>query len=218
MWSALGKEKRPRNPIHRLKIPNTNPPQYECHSKRMAEIACNHYKSLQDEDLDPDTNIEEYNAELNKFLNEIPENQCLEEPEQTTMCWKVTEEQVSQALQCTKDGTATGLDSCPYKLWKTLEKRHNKMRNKNAPSFNIIKALTYLFQDIQEHGVDERTTFTTRWMCPLFKKKDPTEISNYRPITLLNTVYKLLTKVLVIQLLDHVSHLIHPDQAGFIPG
>ena len=29
--------------------------------------------------------------------------------------------------------------------------------------------------------------------------------------------YKLLTKVLALQLLDHVSQLIHPDQAGFIP-
>jgi len=88
----------------------------------------------------------------------------------------------------------------------------------NTPSFDITKVLTYLFQDIQEHGVDKRTTFTTGWMCPLFKKKDPMEISNYRPITLLNIVYKLLTKVLAIQLLNHVNQLIHPDQAGFIPG
>ena len=55
-------------------------------------------------------------------------------------------------------------------------------------------------------------------MCPIFKKKDPTDICNYRPITLLNTVYKLLTKVLAIQLLEHVSQIVHPDQAGFIPG
>jgi len=54
-------------------------------------------------------------------------------------------------------------------------------------------------------------------MCPLFKKKDPTDIHNYRPITLLNTDYKILTKVLAIQLLDHVNQLVHPDQAGFIP-
>jgi hypothetical protein len=39
IWSAQGKEKKPRNPIHKLKIPNVNPPQYECHSKRMAELA-----------------------------------------------------------------------------------------------------------------------------------------------------------------------------------
>jgi len=54
-------------------------------------------------------------------------------------------------------------------------------------------------------------------MCPLFKKKDPTDISNYRLITLLNTDYKLLTKVLAIQLLNHISQLVHLDQAGFIP-
>jgi len=198
MWSALGKEKRPRNPIHRLKIPNTNPPQYERHLKKMAGIARDHHESLQNEDIDPDVNLEEYNTKLNEILNEIPEDQRLEEPDRTNMCWKVTEEQVSQALRRTKDGTATGLDGCPYELWKALEKRHNKLRTTNTPSLDIIKALTYLFQDIQEHGVDKRTSFMTSWMCLLFKKKDPTEISNYRPITLLNTVYKLLTKVLAL--------------------
>jgi Reverse transcriptase (RNA-dependent DNA polymerase) len=39
----------------------------------------------------------------------------------------------------------------------------------------------------------------------------------YRPITLLNTDYKLLTKVLAIQLIEHAHALIDEDQAGFIP-
>ena len=34
---------------------------------------------------------------------------------------------------------------------------------------------------------------------------------------LFNTDYKLLTKVLAIQLMDHIETLIHKDQAGFIP-
>jgi hypothetical protein len=55
-------------------------------------------------------------------------------------------------------------------------------------------------------------------MCPIYKKKDPTDISNYRPITLLNTDYKLLTKVLAIQLMEPIHNLVHLDQAGFIPG
>jgi reverse transcriptase-like protein len=53
-------------------------------------------------------------------------------------------------------------------------------------------------------------------MYPIYKKKDRSEISNYRPITLLNTDYKLLTKALVIQLTDDNSDLIHRDQSGFI--
>jgi Reverse transcriptase (RNA-dependent DNA polymerase) len=55
-------------------------------------------------------------------------------------------------------------------------------------------------------------------MCPLYKKKEKTNIENYRPITLLNTDYKLLTKALTIQLTEIISPLIHKDQAGFIPG
>jgi len=54
-------------------------------------------------------------------------------------------------------------------------------------------------------------------MCPLYKKKDRMEISNYRPITLLNTDYKLLIKVLTHQLLDSIEIMIHNDQTGFIP-
>ena len=217
IWSALGKEKRPRNPIHRLKIPNTTPPQYERNSKRMANLARNHHDTMQNADIDRNMSPEQYNTKLNNLLRDIPENQCLEDPERTAMSWKVTEDQVRRALQRTKDNSATGLDGCPYELWKALERRHNKLRHVNTPSFDVIKALTYLLRDIQEHGVDDRTSFTTGWMCPIFKKKDPTEISNYRPITLLNTDYKLLTKVLAIQLLDHANRLVHPDQAGFIP-
>ena len=122
MWLALGKEKRPRNPIHRLKIPNTNPPQYEHHSKRMAELAHENHDTLQDEDVDPSISPEEYDAMINDILNAIPETQRLEEPERTNMSWKITEDQVRKALHRTKDGTATGLDRCPYKLWKALEK------------------------------------------------------------------------------------------------
>jgi Reverse transcriptase (RNA-dependent DNA polymerase) len=55
------------------------------------------------------------------------------------------------------------------------------------------------------------------WMCPIFKKKDPMIISNYHPITLINTDYKLLTKVLALQLSDYTRNLIYSDQVGFIP-
>ena len=56
----------------------------------------------------------------------------------------------------------------------------------------------------------------TGWMCPLFKKKDPTDIKNYRPIIVLNTDYKFLTKVLALQLMESADTLIHEDQAGFV--
>ena len=217
IWSALRKEKRPRNPIYRLRIPGSNPPQYKHHSKRMAELAQNHHNTLQDEDIIPGIDPNEFKEKMNDLLRNIPVNQCLEELERTKMNWKIMEDQVRKALHLSKDGSATGLNSIPYELWKTLQKRHNKKKHKNNQSFDMIKALTYVFRDIQEHGMDNRTEFTTGWMCPLFKKKDPTDICNYHPITLMNADYKLLTKVMAIQLMDHTHQLIHPDQAGFIP-
>jgi len=54
-------------------------------------------------------------------------------------------------------------------------------------------------------------------MSPIYKKKDLTDIRNYRLLTLLNTDYKLLAKVLASQLMIDIGNLIHLDQAGFIP-
>jgi hypothetical protein len=88
---------------------------------------------------------------------------------------------------------------------------------KRIEGFDIIRSLTVIFTDIRTHGVDKRTSFAEGWMCPIFKKKDKTDISNCRPITLLNTNYKLLTKTLTLQLVEPIHTLIHPDQAGFIP-
>jgi Reverse transcriptase (RNA-dependent DNA polymerase) len=55
-------------------------------------------------------------------------------------------------------------------------------------------------------------------MCPLYKKGDRTHISNYRPITVLNTDYKILTHAPTNHLTTVVPSLIHPDQAGFMRG
>ncbi len=41
---------------------------------------------------------------------------------------------------------------------------------------------------------------------------------NYRPITLLNTDYKLLSKILAVRLADIAPSIIHKSQAGFVPG
>ena len=120
------------------------------------------------------------------------------------------------ALKLAKNGSATGLDGCPYKLWKELNKRHEKAMSIGAPSFNTIGALTCLFGDIQAYGLVMGSNFASGWMCPIYKKKDPMDISNYRPITLLNTDYKLLTKTLALQLIEPIHTLVHPDQAGFI--
>jgi hypothetical protein len=53
-------------------------------------------------------------------------------------------------------------------------------------------------------------------MCPIYKKGEKTEIANYRPITILNTDYKLFTKSIQAKLASVAHNLIHPNQVGFM--
>lgn len=48
--------------------------------------------------------------------------------------------------------------------------------------------------------------------------KDKRILSNLRPITLLNTDYKILTTVLAARLKTGISKLISPTQSGFLKG
>ena len=55
-------------------------------------------------------------------------------------------------------------------------------------------------------------------MCPIYKKGDRSLIGNYWPVTLLNTDYKIYTKDKSIKLVSAIPQIIHPNQAGFMPG
>jgi hypothetical protein len=78
--------------------------------------------------------------------------------------------------------------------------------------------LQSLFNDIKRFGISHGCQFADGLMCPIYKKGERTKIENYRPITLLNTDYKSLTKILANRLSHVAGSLIHRDQAGFIPG
>lgn len=57
-----------------------------------------------------------------------------------------------------------------------------------------------------------------RGIITLIPKKDVDRrrVANWRPITLLNCDYKILTKAIALRLQRHIPSLIHPDQTGFM--
>ena len=183
----------------------------------MAKLARDYHYDLQLQDLWAPNTADEYTRCLNNTLNEIAKSHKLCEPDRTTLNWYVTKAQVTKAINLSKNGLATGIDGCPYELWKTLLQCHNKAQQSNSQGFDIVTTLTNVFNNIQMHRMHPDSNFAQGWMYPIFKKKDPTLISNYCPITPLNTDYKLLTKVLALQLIEHAHTLINEDQAGFIP-
>ena len=184
----------------------------------MAELSRNFHNNLQSKDLAHFRDQEDHDLKLHDVLDAVPASQQLSEPHLTEMNWSATEAQIAKAIELGKNKTATGLDGCPYELWKALKSRHESLSTQpDARSFDIVKALTTITNDIQSHGLDPNADFAVAWMCPVFKKKDPTEIGNYRPISIMNTDYKLLTKVMAIQLNDCAHDLIHNNQAGFVP-
>ena len=115
-----------------------------------------------------------------------------------------TEQEVLRALRRAKPGRSPGLDGIPADLYCRL-------RQSFAPLFSR------LFTAIASTGVLP-PGFHEGLITILHKSGDRSDPSNYRPITLLNTDYRLYTLLLARRLGPCLPHIIDPEQAAFVPG
>jgi hypothetical protein len=85
-------------------------------------------------------------------------------------------------------------------------------------NWNILKSdLGALFQDFHKGEMDiRRLNYVTITLLP--KVKEASRVQQYRPICLLNCLYKWFTKVLTIQLEVVAMRLIHRNQIAFLSG
>ena len=75
--------------------------------------------------------------------------------------------------------------------------------------------------DVIKYSLENDTLSKTQYnaiITLLHKKGNREDISNWRPISLLNTDYKIITKILAERLKLFLPKLIHSDQKGFISG
>lgn len=55
-------------------------------------------------------------------------------------------------------------------------------------------------------------------ICLIPKMDNLSMVAQFRPISLCNTIYKALSKIVVGRLKKHMDNLISPYQTGFVPG
>lgn len=56
------------------------------------------------------------------------------------------------------------------------------------------------------------------YICLVLKIKNPEQITHYRPISLCNTIYKVITKIIVNKIRPYLDKIISPNQCSFISG
>ena len=80
----------------------------------------------------------------------------------------------------------------------------------------LANPLTYIFNKSLSIGVFPEL-FKLAKINPIFKKDNPHEITNYRPISLLPTLSKILEKIVYIRLYTFINKhkILNPNQFGF---
>ena len=214
-WVRSAKENNPRDTIRALRNPLGDVNRRATRSDEMAQLTRDYHEKLLSIDRDP--TLEPEAEALEKVLENM--TTTLNGEMINNLRKKISADEVEKALKESANDKSPGLDGIPTELWRLLHQQYKSADEKERHEFcNITEVLAYIFNDIAEHDITEGTGFNDGWMCPIYKKKEADNIANYRPITILNTDYKLLTKAIATRLSDVAPHLIHPDQAGFIRG
>lgn len=144
---------------------------------------------------------------VEEIENSVPDLDlpCLTDEESLLLDAPFTQEELKVALTKLNPNKCPGTDGLPPEFythfWDLL-----------AP--HLYQSLLF---SVEEGALSSEQR---RGIITLIPKKDVDRrlVSNWRPITLLNTDYKVLTKAAAIRLQRVMAKLIHPNQTGFMPG
>ena len=157
----------------------------------------NFYKGLYTTQFTQDNTYERHRPNLDHIgLNKLSEQekQLLEGP--------ITLEELTKALKSFENNKTPGCDGLTKEFYMTFW--HDL-----APV--LLETLNYCTQRHLMTNSQRRGVITL-----IHKDKDRTNIANYRPISLLNIDYKLLSKVLATRIKGVINKIVHSDQIGFL--
>ena len=82
---------------------------------------------------------------------------------------------------------------------------------------DFLRVVLHVWDKSCERG-DLPRPFRTAAVSLIYKKGPADTLDNYRPISVLPTAYKIVTKALAMRLADLMSAIVPPNQTGFIKG
>lgn len=113
-------------------------------------------------------------------------------------------EAIKKAIVTSKPGTEPGRDGIPIEVYQRFQRELVPVLQKVYSAIGRTKRLPRGFLE----GV----------IACLYKSGEIVDAGNYRPITLLNTDYRILAKVLAQRLAPHLHEVIDKSQSAFVPG
>ena len=179
-----------KNRIRRLKACNG---QWCDDPSQMASMATDFFGSLytKDDNVNPDLLISLLDERISGEMNAV-------------LCKEFSDKEIGDALFQIGPLKAPGPDGFPARFFQ---------RNWGLIKEDIVKAVKKFFSDgIMPDEVND----TTIVLIP--KVPHPEFLSDFRPISLCNVLYKVVSKCLVNRLRPLLQDIISPHQSAFIPG
>ena len=153
------------------------------------------------------SNKDKSNQEISNFLDQDLSNSCpkISDLQKDKMNGLITEEELTRYIKKSKNNVSPGSSGFTndfYKFFWIDLKRF------------ITKAINFSYEN-KMFSVTQRMGIIT-----LIPKgdKDKTYLKNWRPLTLLNTIYKLVSGCVAERIKPHLDTIIHGDQKGFVSG
>ena len=191
IFFGLEKTNQSRKVIHSLKIGDE-------HITNNIDILKQEVKFYQNLYMSEETNQDN----IDSYLRETTFDKILSEQEASLCDGLLTLHEATDAILHMKLNKSPGLSGLTVEFYQTFwEKIKHLVVNSINEGFHKGE-----LSSLQKQGV----------LSLIFKKGDPENIENWRPISLLNTDYKILTRVLAMRLQKVLPNIINFDQQGYL--
>ena len=117
----------------------------------------------------------------------------------------ISEEECVKAIKSMQNGKSPGTDGLPVELYKIFRKNIKKL---------VMDSFSYSYEN-ENMSISQKQSMIT--LLPQ-QNNDIRFLKNWRPISLLNTDYKIMTKYIATRLKIILIEIISKNQSGFIKG